>query len=99
MPPRIAENELVNPALDFLYDSPNGQASTTALRDHLASVLRPNGEDQEILDNRNDTKFDQKVRNLKSHKTLVKTGYVDPIYKGFRLNNFGRKMIKTKRGL
>ena len=30
----------------------------------------PSGEDLERLSNRSDDKFSQKVRNLKSHKTL-----------------------------
>ena len=99
MPSRIAENELIEPALDCLYDSPNGEASTTELRDYLAKTLSPKGEDTDILDNRNDTKFDQKVRNLKSHKTLEKTGYAERTYKGFRLTNFGKKMVSKRRGL
>lgn len=97
MSSRIAENELIEPALDCLYDAPNGIVSTTELRDYLAQVLKPKGEDTEILDGRNDMKFDQKVRNLKSHKTLVKTGYVDHVHKGFRLNAFGQKMMMRRR--
>ena len=34
--------------------------------------MKPNGEDKIILINRTDDKFSQKVRNLKSHKTLEK---------------------------
>lgn len=98
MPARIAENELVDPSLEYLYDCPDGEASTTELRDHLFKVMGPKGEDTDILDGRVDTKFDQKVRNLKSHKTLEKTGYVDATYRGFRLNNFGRKMVEKRRG-
>ncbi len=97
MPARIAENDLIEPALECLYDAPNGFVSTTELRDYLAQVMKPKGEDTEILDGRNDMKFDQKVRNLKSHKTLAKTGFVDHVPKGFRLNAFGQKMVKKRR--
>lgn len=98
MPVRIAENELIDPALEYIYNSPTGTVTTTELRDHLLHVMRPKGEDTDILDGRNDMKFDQKVRNLKSHKTLEKTGYVDHVRNGFRLNSFGQKMMKKRYG-
>lgn len=37
--------------------------------------MKPDGEDMDILDNRNDTKFSQKVRNLKSHDSLADSVY------------------------
>ena len=37
--------------------------------------MNPSGEDLEMLSNRNDDKFSQKVRNIKSHKTLENKGY------------------------
>ena len=40
----------------------------------LRHLLHPTGEDLEILVGRNDDKFSQKVRNLKSHNTLIKMG-------------------------
>ena len=38
-------------------------------------LMSPSGEDLEMLSNRNDDKFSQKVRNIKSHKTLENKGY------------------------
>ena len=38
----------------------------------LRKEMKPNGEDTIILINRTDDKFSQKVRNLRSHKTLEK---------------------------
>src|SRR5580704_9637753 len=96
MPPRIAERELVDPALECLYNSEAGEISTTELRDHLTRVFEPEGEDTAILDGRVDTKFDQKVRNLKSHKTLEKTGQVEATRKGFRLSTFGERMRRER---
>lgn len=69
---RISERELVVPALRIIAESPG--ISTTDLIKKLAAALRPTGEDLEILSGRKDTKFSQKVRNLRSHKTLDQRG-------------------------
>ena len=55
----------------------------------------PEGEDAEILQNRSDTKFSQKVRNLKSHKTLLKGGWATEIEEGFRITEKGRSLIES----
>jgi predicted HNH restriction endonuclease len=41
---------------------------------YLERLLKPEGQDAEILTGRNDTYFSQKVRNLVSHRTLEKKG-------------------------
>jgi len=69
--PRIPESDLIIPALNAMNASPNGTISTTDLIAELTNSMNPTGEDLEILDNRNDTKFSQKVRNLKSHNTMI----------------------------
>ena len=69
MSDRIPEGDLVFPALDCLCNSPTGRISTTRLREYLTDTLTPKGEDTDILAGRSDMKFDQKVRNLKSHRT------------------------------
>lgn len=43
---------------------------TSRIIDEARRIMKPSGEDLEILDNRNDDKFSQKVRNIKSHKTI-----------------------------
>ena len=68
--PRISETDLVIPALNAMNTSPNGTISTTDLISTLTNAMNPTGEDLDILENRNDTKFSQKVRNLKSHNTM-----------------------------
>jgi hypothetical protein len=41
------------------------------LIDAVRQQMRPDGEDCEILSDRNDDKFSQKVRNLKSHGSIA----------------------------
>jgi hypothetical protein len=72
MPKRISEKDLILPALSCIRQSPQQTLSTSELHDCLRSLLEPSGEDLEILAGRNDDKFSQKVRNLKSHDTLEK---------------------------
>jgi predicted restriction endonuclease len=66
--PRITEKELKLPALHIIDENPGITTSELIIR--LEELIRPEGEDLEILQGRNDTKFSQKVRNLKSHNTL-----------------------------
>lgn len=68
MPTRISENDLVLPALFVIAQQ--SSVTTSLLIQELTNLLKPTGEDAKILANRKDTKFSQKVRNLKSHDTL-----------------------------
>lgn len=74
---RISEQELVLPSLYFMYMKENGKITTSELIDLLTSLFHPEGLDAQILDGRNDTRFSQKVRNLKSHSTFQRYGYAD----------------------
>jgi hypothetical protein len=93
---RIPESALVLPALECIYDA-GGRLSTTKLRACLTEKFGPDGEDAAILDGRSDTKFDQKVRNLKSHKTLSRLGWAVEYRGGFELTGAGRKMVQKIR--
>ena len=62
----IEEKQLILPTL-YIIDR-DGPASTTDLIRELTALFNPTGEDAEILAGRSDTKFSQKVRNLKSHR-------------------------------
>lgn len=95
MPSRIPEPDLVIPTLELLDNAPNGEMKTTDIIAALDEMFGPEGEDSEILEGRHDTKFSQKVRNLKSHKTLEKAGLADAIYRGFRITAAGRKLVKS----
>ena len=62
MSKRIAETELLLPALYVIYL--NKRANTTKIKETLTDVFNPQGEDIKILAGRKDTKFSQIVRNL-----------------------------------
>ena len=68
-----SEREIIPIALDVIKSNPG--IRTSSLIDKVRSIMNPTGEDLEILNNRNDDKFSQKVRNIKSHKSLE--GIVD----------------------
>lgn len=93
---RIPESALVMPALEIIYDA-GGRINTTDLIRRLEEWFQPEGEDNEILDGRADTKFSQKVRNFKSHKTLEKAGYAVETDDGFELTDAGKKLVEATR--
>ena len=94
MSKRIPESELILPTLFILTLQPNNTISISSLIIALTKILNPSGEDAEILDDRRDTKFSQKVRNLVSHNTLEKFGFAS--YK--KITNQGYLTI-THKGL
>ena len=69
------ESELIPFALAAIQETPKGLETQNLIK-KLIKSMKPNGEDKIILINRTDDKFSQKVRNLKSHKTLEKKEYV-----------------------
>jgi 5-methylcytosine-specific restriction enzyme A len=99
---RISEVDLVLPAL-MCIERGEPEISTTELQACLRSMLEPTGEDLEILAGRSDDKFSQKVRNLRSHETLERAGWV--IYErrgnnGFwQLTDEGRAALERHREL
>lgn len=95
---RISESELVLPALWCLENSEGEYITTSELHDKLREILRPTGEDLEILSGRSDDKFSQKVRNLKSHETLEKKGLAEYVQREgtgyWRITSKGREHLK-----
>ena len=71
---RITESELVLPSL-YVMKVNGGSITTSELIEKLRLIMNPSGEDLQILANRTDDKFSQKVRNLKAHSTFDRTGY------------------------
>jgi predicted HNH restriction endonuclease len=67
---RIQEKQLILPALYCIKNSPQNFLSTSDLIAQLREMLHPSREDIAPLKDRGDDKFSQKVRNLRSHKTL-----------------------------
>jgi len=70
----FTESELIPTAVKIILKETNG-IETKDLITELRNLMNPSGEDLERLSNRSDDKFSQKVRNLKSHKTLENKGY------------------------
>lgn len=62
------ESEIAVKALEVIKRRPG--IRTSELIEELRIIMKPSGEDLKTLDHRNDDKFSQKVRNLKSHNTL-----------------------------
>ena len=81
----ISENEIVVPALIAMYNSPNNEIQTSRLIIEIANRFYLDAQDLSPLLNRQDEKFTQIVRNLKSHKTLRDLGYAEEIEGGFRI--------------
>ena len=90
---RIPEAALVLPALQCIYDA-GGEIETAELITRLQDIFDPDGEDMDVLEGRSDTKFSQKVRNLKSHKKLEGAGLAVPIQDGFKITEKGREVVE-----
>lgn len=75
---RIGEGELVPHALRLL-DRVENRACGLPVAELIAllrALLRPTGDDLASLEGRADDRFAQKVRNLRSHRTLERAGLV-----------------------
>ena len=90
---RITESELVLPSLYLMSLSPNGCINTTELIRMLTQIMKPQGLDAQILNNRSDTYFSQKVRNLKSHDTLTRYGYASYSDGSYYITDNGRQLV------
>ncbi|MDD5790924.1 MAG: HNH endonuclease [Spirochaetia bacterium] len=92
---RIEEKNLILPALYIIQNGVNVDMPT--LISELINVFNPDGEDAKILDGRSDTKFSQKVRNLKSHRaTNGMATYTNLSDTGiYTLTTDGKNYLKT----
>lgn len=94
---RIRERDLVIPALRAAARRLDGYISTTDLIGELEEEFKPEGADAEILEGRQDSKFSQIVRNLKSHKdsgtSIFKKGLALEEPEGFRITPAGREFL------
>lgn len=64
----FTENQIAAVALEIIRS--NRGIRTSQLIEKTHQQMKPTGKDLEILNDRNDDKFSQKVRNLKSHNSL-----------------------------
>ena len=90
---RISERELILPSLYLLEKEDDKELSTTQLITKLRGLLNPEGEDLSDLEGRPDDKFSQKVRNLRSHKTLEKEGYTIYNEGKFKITVSGKRYL------
>ena len=67
------EKEIIEVVVEIIRDNPG--IHTSELIDRARAIMNPTGEDLEILNDRNDDKFSQKVRNIKSHNSLADMVY------------------------
>jgi predicted HNH restriction endonuclease len=95
--PRISESDLILPTL-YLLDKNSSGLDTSNLITELSKILNPTGEDVAILNGRNDTKFSQIVRNLKSHNTLTSQDYASFNSGIFTITNKGKKYLDFNAG-
>lgn len=102
MAKRITETELILPSL-YLMNLNKGEITTSELIQKLRDIMKPAGEDLQILTGRNDDKFSQKVRNLKAHNTFERFGYAE--YKGspregyVEITNDGKKHLEHNKDI
>lgn len=93
----ISERELVIPALNIMARF-DGEISTSTLIQELRSILKPSDHDATILEGRNDDIFSQKVRNLRSHKTLEKPGLATYTSRGrqgyWSITEIGKRLVE-----
>jgi hypothetical protein len=101
---RITEADLLLPTLRLLASQPNGTMSTSELIAELTEVMKPQGDDAEILEGRNDTRFSQIVRNMVSHKdnpeNIIARGFAIHTGRreGLKITDGGRLHLKNARG-
>ena len=100
---RITESELTVPTLRILANEDGRWVKTSNLIQRLTRLFEPSGTDAEILRDRSDTYFSQKVRNIVSHKespsSFISRGLAeyDKEERGLRVTDFGRKLVEALR--
>jgi predicted HNH restriction endonuclease len=91
--PTYSESDLIIPALEIIAEHPEG-IPTAKLSKELRRRLRPTGDDLAALAHRQDDKFSQKVRNLKSHDTLERKGFCIFSNEKYKITREGREFLK-----
>lgn len=85
------EQEIMEKAIRVIEEY--GELNTTELKQILNEIMQPDGDDLIINMNRSDTKFDQKVRNMISHRDT------NDLYKYFEYRKDGRVGILTSKSV
>lgn len=101
---RVHESDLVVPALRLMAEQSNGFIATSDLIEELEVIFNPTGKDTEIIPDRSDAYFSQKVRNLVSHRhaenSFIRNGYAeyDEQRRGLRITGAGHRLLKQLGG-
>lgn len=94
---RIRQKDLAIPALRAAARRLDGYITTTELIEELEREFSPEGDDAKTLAGRNDSRFSQIVRNLKSHKdsgtSIFKNGLALDEPDGLRITDVGRRFL------
>ena len=90
---RITERELILPALYIMKKEINEEITTSELIKKLENLIEIDEEDKGIIQGRKDSYFTQKVRNLKSHNTLVKKDYATYTNGKFKITRRGKSYL------
>ncbi|HEV2897628.1 MAG TPA: hypothetical protein VGX71_07295 [Pseudaminobacter sp.] len=85
---RVGEADIGSDVIAIVDAEPNREITTTKLIAELRTRIPLSAEDEEQLDGRNDDRFSQIVRNIKSHKktpgNLIHDGHLIEIKGGFK---------------
>jgi len=90
-----SEDDFICPALKIMASRSGGFISTTELIHELEQEMRPTPPDTDILNNRNDSHFSQKVRNLVSHRNFVGFAIYDANKHGWQITEAGTNKAQT----
>jgi hypothetical protein len=90
---RITEQELILPVLFVMEKSSNEELTTSEIIKKLTELIDVDEDDAQIIQGRSDSYFAQKVRNLKSHNTLVKNGFTTYESGKFKITEEGKKHL------
>ncbi len=90
---RITEQELILPTLFIMNKKTNKEITTSEIIKELELLLEIDMEDGEIIKGRNDSYFTQKIRNLKSHNTLVKNDLATYTQGIFKITSNGEEYL------
>jgi hypothetical protein len=97
---RIRETDLLIPTLRLAAARPNRHIPTAELIVELTEMFEPEGDDAELLEGRNDTRFSQIVRNLVSHResktSMFNRGYAEYSNDGVRITEAGLAFLANQ---
>ena len=91
---KVTDYNLIAPALSTINLEQNNIISTSKLINNLRTSSNIPETEKQILKNRSDDKFSQKIRNLISHKVLEKYNLAKSSKNKIELTNHGKRLGK-----